>query len=308
MRDILIPQMVEIIDNECSKYRLDEKLGEGGIGSVYKAHKLGYTPNICCVKLIIRGDLTRFNESIRAMETLPAHPNIQSYQCSEAIIVPFQIDNTQYRAPCYVVITNYLEGRLLTPEILGPIYSLEYIRNLTRVLLNTLLLLETLETHGIVHRDIKRQNLLLSQSKEVLLLDFDMAMTAGKRTRHTVGSLPYLPPEAFLREHTEDTRFDIYQLGMMGAGFLFGFQEFLKLAEEWYWDKVLNVPESHDKKVILTLDSLDKESFEKKEDGLAGAVYNLIVIIKKMVIGKLDKRIKLPELKGQLTEFLNTIN
>ncbi len=194
-------------------YVLLEKLGEGGMGAVYKARnwKLG---RIVAMKLIRKDRLDsevavkRFRREIQAAARL-AHPNIvHAYDADEAGGVHF-------------LVMEYVEGtdlgKLLKRR--GPLpvaAACDYVRQAA-------LGLQHAFEQGMVHRDVKPANLLLTAAGVVKVMDFGLARlgrtTAGDESSTmtqegaVMGSLDYIAPEQAMDSHAVDIRADLYSLG-----------------------------------------------------------------------------------------------
>jgi serine/threonine protein kinase len=203
-------------------YILLERLGEGGMGEVFKAQhaRLG---RLDALKLIRKERLSnpdtvrRFYQEVRMAAQLH-HPNVVlAYNADE-------VGNTHYFAMEFVEGVDLArlikeQGKLLVPQ------ACEYIRQAA-------LGLQAAFEKGLVHRDIKPHNLLLSRlpnnsagadSKgDVLkILDFGLARLAGAgdkqhgvtRAGAVLGTPDYLAPEQALDARTADIRADLYALG-----------------------------------------------------------------------------------------------
>lgn len=202
-------------------YILLERLGVGGMGEVYKARH-AKLDKIVAIKLV-RSDrlndaetLRRFQREVRAAAQLN-HPNIvHAYDCDEA-------------GGKHFLVLEYVEGidlaRLVKKQ--GPLpmaQACDYIRQAA-------LGLQHAFEHGLVHRDIKPHNLLLTQSSGrassveavVKILDLGLArLSRGAESESTstmtglgmvMGTLDYLAPEQARDAHSADTRADLYSLG-----------------------------------------------------------------------------------------------
>ncbi|HEX7447399.1 MAG TPA: efflux RND transporter permease subunit [Pirellulales bacterium] len=194
-----------------SRYRVVEILGQGGMGTVYKAeHKL--MGRLVALKVISNRYLDRpewlerFRREIKAAAQLD-HPNIiQAYDAEE-------VGSSQ------VLVMEYAPGENLERYLKrrGPLpvhEACEYVRQAA-------LGLEHAYERGMVHRDIKPQNLLRTPSGKIRILDFGLARFAsesampGSLTQSglTVGTPDYIAPEQALDARRADIRADIYSLG-----------------------------------------------------------------------------------------------
>jgi hypothetical protein len=195
-------------------YALLEPLGEGGMGEVFKARHLNLG-RVAALK-VLRPDLLRrpnalrrFRREVRAAARL-AHPNVvRAYDAGESGGRPF-------------LVMEYVEGvdlaRLVHES--GPLevaQACEYVRQ-------SALGLQHAHAHGLVHRDVKPSNLLLTPDGVVKLLDLGLARlsrpAAGERsgdgiTRDgvTVGTPDFLAPEQARASRAADARADLYALG-----------------------------------------------------------------------------------------------
>jgi serine/threonine protein kinase len=196
-------------------YVLLERLGEGGMGAVFKARnwKIG---RIVALKLIRKECLDnetivrRFHREIEAAAQL-SHPNIiHAFDAGES-------DGTHFFVMEYVAGIDL--GKLVKQS--GPVpvrASCDYIRQAA-------LGLQHAHERGLVHRDIKPSNLFLTAEGGVVkLLDLGLArLTAvaveGETTTHltqegsVMGTPDYIAPEQTLDAHSADIRADLYSLG-----------------------------------------------------------------------------------------------
>ncbi|HYX70128.1 MAG TPA: serine/threonine-protein kinase, partial [Terriglobales bacterium] len=203
-----------MIGQTLGQYRVESKLGEGGMGVVYLARDevLGRP---VAVKLLQGTALqeptakARFLREARAIAAL-SHPAIAVvYQAGEA-------DSVAYLA------MEYLPGRSLREELsrgpLGPERLLKFAEQLASAL-------EHAHSRGILHRDIKSSNVMLSDDDQVKLLDFGLAqmVSAGDAgatlsqltaTGAWVGTLLYAAPEV-ISGYPASFRSDIYSLGVL---------------------------------------------------------------------------------------------
>jgi WD40 repeat protein/serine/threonine protein kinase len=197
-------------------YVLLEKLGEGGMGAVYKARnwKLG---RIVALKVIRKERLNnetiirRFRREIEAAAQL-SHPNIaHAYDADEV-------------AGTHFFVMEYVEGRDLAKVVKerGPLPIAEACEYTRQAALG----LQHAHERGLVHRDIKPSNLLLSAVKgertTIKLLDMGLARlertTSEQSTTLTqegavMGTPDYIAPEQARDSHHADIRADLYSLG-----------------------------------------------------------------------------------------------
>ncbi len=189
-----------------SKYKIREKLGEGGMGVVYKAEdtRLKRTVALKFLHTDAFGsdeDKQRFVREAQIGAALD-HPNICTvYEIDER-------DNEVFIAVAYI------EGVSLDEKIeSGPLDIAEAVRIALQIARG----LSAAHEKGIVHRDIKSSNILLTNDGQVKITDFGLARVIGDgETSGNViaGSTAYMSPEQ-ARAEAVDLRTDIWSLGVV---------------------------------------------------------------------------------------------
>jgi serine/threonine-protein kinase len=206
-----------MIGSTLGNYKILEKLGEGGQGTVYKAldSKLGRTVVIKVLPAELtskEANLKRFEREARLASALD-HPNI----CT--IFDLNEINGIHYIA------MQYIEGRNVRQLVNGRPLSLESALSIT---LQTAEALGAAHARGIIHRDIKAGNVMVTPTGQVKVLDFglaklldeDAARTSG--IHHTeitevgvpYGTATYAAPEQ-ARGDRVDARADIFATGVL---------------------------------------------------------------------------------------------
>jgi eukaryotic-like serine/threonine-protein kinase len=197
------------------RYRVVRLLGEGGMGSVYEAEHRVMQRSVA-LKVINRAYTTRpaaverFRREVRAAARL-SHPNIvTTYDAEDA-------------GDTHFLVMEYVEGISLGRLVkeLGPLLvaeACEYIRQAA-------LGLQHAHERGMVHRDVKPDNLILVASPVasapgvVKVLDFGLAALTAERgggltdTNVVMGTPDYMAPEQAEDPRTADIRADVYSLG-----------------------------------------------------------------------------------------------
>ncbi len=199
------------------RYRLIEPVGEGGMGTVWKAEQLEPVRRLVAVKLIKSGGdsravLARFEAERQALAMMD-HPNIARV---------LDADVTNDGRPFFVMelvrgvpITIHCQDKKLTPQ-----ERLELFIPVCQAIQHA-------HQKGIIHRDIKPSNVLVTEydGKPVpKVIDFGVAKAAGGRltdstlqTSHgaIVGTPEYMSPEQAADSADIDTRSDVYALGVL---------------------------------------------------------------------------------------------
>jgi hypothetical protein len=227
------------------RYRVQELLGVGGMGSVYKAeHLLMERP--VALKIISHG-LTRepalvdrFRREVKAAGRLK-HPNI------------VLAHDAEQAGDWHFLVMEYVEGKSLARVVAeqGPLPVAQVCHYIHQAALG----LQHAHERGMVHRDIKPHNLMLTPEGQVKILDFGLArfametVPAGSRLAAPANTLPadsdgkadsgpltqvgtvmgtpeYLAPEQSTDARTADIRADIYSLGCTLYHLLAGYPPF----------------------------------------------------------------------------------
>ena len=194
-----------MVGKTVSHYKILEKLGEGGMGVVYKAEDLKLTRTVALKFLphdsqAQERDRTRFLQEARAAAILN-HPNICTIH-----------DIQEHEGQLYIVM-EYVQGKTLR-EILP-------VRRIQDAITYAIQIAEALQeahTNGIVHRDIKADNIMVNSKDQVKVMDFGLAKLKGSlkltRTGYKVGTLAYMAPEQ-IRGEQADERSDIFSFGIV---------------------------------------------------------------------------------------------
>jgi serine/threonine protein kinase len=193
------------------KYKVLEKLGSGGMGSVYLCeHKL--MRRRVAVKVLPTAKaqeesaLERFYREARAVAALD-HPNI---------VHAYDIDKDE---SLHFLVMEYVDGASLQEIVkkTGPMditRACHYIRQAA-------LGLDHAHLSGLIHRDIKPGNILVDRTGVVKILDMGLArffndeddVLTKKFDENVLGTADYLAPEQAIDSHEVDVRADIYSLG-----------------------------------------------------------------------------------------------
>jgi len=197
-----------MIGQTISHYRIISKLGEGGMGVVYKAEdtKLKRTVALKFLPPELTRDpeaKARFVHEAQAASALD-HPNVCNIH---------EIDET-VDGQLFIAMACY-EGKTLKEKIARGPLNLEEAVDLARQIAEGLA-----EAHGqeIVHRDLKPANVFVTQTGMVKILDFGLAKLAGQtkitQAGTTLGTVAYMSPEQARCEET-DAKTDLWSLGVV---------------------------------------------------------------------------------------------
>ncbi|HEY6329288.1 MAG TPA: serine/threonine-protein kinase, partial [Blastocatellia bacterium] len=196
-----------LLNSQVGEYRLVDFLGAGGMGEVYRAVHLKIG-RVVAVKVLTRAEkqpslVERFLNEARIQASLQ-HPNIATL---------YDLQEVQGN-PC--IIMEYVDGQNLDERIR---YSAGMpLSEAVFIFQAVVEALSYMHGNGIIHRDIKTNNIKINLAGQVKLLDFGIAKAGATPsltvTGDVVGTLQYLSPEQ-LKGGTADTRSDVWALGIL---------------------------------------------------------------------------------------------
>lgn len=203
----------DLVAQTFGPYRIDELIGRGGMGEVYRARQLDLGREVA-LKILLpsfqedAAGVARFRREVQMLMALK-HPGIvelldagefngRSY-CAMGLV--------SHPTLAEVILREEGQGRRLAPE------------RVVRVILSLLDALEAVHNAGIVHRDIKPANVFLDSRDGVIVADFGLAKATGSSTMltlpgHMMGTLAYMAPEQ-CTDVDVDGRADLYAVGLI---------------------------------------------------------------------------------------------
>src|SRR3989442_15337755 len=196
-----------MIGRQVATYRVDAKLGEGGMGVVYRA--VDVTLDRPVALKLLSTDLARdpdLIERFRAEAKAQANLNHTNIATLYSFL---QVEGTS------LIVMEYVDGETFDQMIRrrGPIPHEESVPLFKQALLG----IGFAHRMGIIHRDIKPGNLMVNRHRIVKVMDFGIAKVLGgrrlTRTGMQVGTVLYMSPEQ-IRNARVDIRADIYSLGV----------------------------------------------------------------------------------------------
>ncbi len=255
-----------MIGQTISHYKILEKLGEGGMGIVYKAQdaKLDRFVALKFLPQRLAGseqDRARFIQEAKATAALN-HPNILSiYEIDDredsAFIVLEYIDGQTLK--------NYLEA-LNTGSGVPVKQAIEWIKEISHGL-------KVAHDSHIIHRDIKAENIMLTKSGQLKIMDFGLAKfrNQGAITKDgsSLGTLSYMSPEQ-AQGLKADNRSDLWSLGILFFELLTGDLPFKSEHEAGLMYLVVNqdppMPSELDRRLPSSLDAIIAKMLQKDRD------------------------------------------
>ncbi|MFI5251687.1 MAG: protein kinase [Bacteroidota bacterium] len=255
-----------MIGQSISHYKILEKLGEGGMGVVYKAQDLKLD-RVVAIKFLpshlsaSADDKARFLQEAKATAALN-HPNILNV---------YEIDE---REGGMFFVMEYIDGKTLKSHIAnlksGDGISVKQAIDWTIQIAQGL---KAAHEKGIFHRDIKTENIMLTMDGNPKIMDFGIAKlknsTGLTKTGTSLGTLSYMSPEQ-AQGMSADHRSDIWALGIVFYEMLTGEVPFRSEHEAGLIYLIMNehavAPSSHDKRIPHVIDSFMMELLEKDRE------------------------------------------
>ncbi len=252
-----------MIDKTISHYKVLEKLGGGGMGVVYKAQDL---------------KLERFV----ALKFLPPHISIDEEEKRRFILEARAASSIEHNNICTVyeigetedgqifIALAYYDGETLKKKIQkGPLKVTDALDIIIQIAEG----LSKAHGQGIVHRDIKSANIMITNNNLVKILDFGLAKLSGQSrittAGTTLGTIAYMSPEQAAGDKV-DHRTDIWSLGVVLYEMLTGEVPFKAEHERAIIYMIMNEeilpPSSLDRKIPHQIDSLFAKLLQKDQN------------------------------------------
>lgn len=194
------------------KYRLIERLGQGGMAAVYKAYQTGLNRYVA-IKAVHShladqsGLVERFQQEATAVASL-RHPNIVQ-------VHDFFLQDDTYYLVMELIEGPTLQARLQQRKIKGKPFTIAEIVHIFTALAAAI---DYAHARGVIHRDLKPSNIMFTADGQVVLTDFGIARIMGAThytiTGAVIGTPVYMSPEQ-AQGRLADARSDIYALGVI---------------------------------------------------------------------------------------------
>ena len=201
-------------------YHVMKYVGQGGFGQVYKIedkYKNPFALKVLLPKVLEKSDF--------ALKLFDQEVGIARFLEYSGLVKALEHYYDSKRNLHYCIMT-YIDGVSFTDVIdyYADRHTSMHYMYATLVVLKVAEVLDYLSEHGVVHRDIKPQNVMLTRDGEVKVLDLGISRrdfnTQPLADNEVLGTLPYVPLGQFLHQDPVDVRVDIYSLGVMYFGLL----------------------------------------------------------------------------------------
>ncbi|HLL06538.1 MAG TPA: serine/threonine-protein kinase [Myxococcaceae bacterium] len=204
------PRLADAIEG----YRLENRVGVGGMGEVHRATQLSLNRTVA-VKLLnpeLAKDpsfVARFQKEAAALATL-SHPNIVS------------IVDKGKAADTYYLVMEFVDGPSMREQMRAPLLSAQ---DGLKMMLEICRAVDYAHRRGVIHRDLKPENILFDKQAGLIakvtdfglasFLDDNSARFALTNTHVSMGTLSYMAPEQRVDAKNADGRADIFSLGVI---------------------------------------------------------------------------------------------
>src|SRR5271157_3958530 len=240
---VRLPMSLEIGEVLHDRYRIDALLGEGGMGAVYRAvdllhdtlcavkeFRLGYLPVDDGTRLRAEGDETHIRNRNRVTTNTRQKAAEQFFREAKLLAnldhpnLP-KVTDFFSEGEDYYLVMNLIKGQDLATvleEVGGKPLPEERVMGWMKQVMEAL---RYCHEQGVIHRDVKPANVIVTEEGKAYLVDFGIAKSIGSSGETTIGARAttpgYSPIEQYGQGHT-DVRSDIYSLGAMLYALLTG--------------------------------------------------------------------------------------
>lgn len=206
----LDPRALKVGDVLDDRYEILERVGKGGQGAVFRAHDRRLEEEVALKILILNPELAEelldsFLREVKLSRKV-AHQNV------------VRVHDVGQSGGVHYITMEFVQGKDLNAHIYDN-WGLGY-QDLTDIIVQVAQALQAAHRLGIVHRDVKPQNIMITYDGLVKVADFGIASAAGAMLKNTselsIGTPDYMAPETAQPEcNLADPRIDVYSLGVV---------------------------------------------------------------------------------------------
>lgn len=272
------------------RYEILDKIGTGGMSDVYKAkdHILGREVAVKVLKQEFAQDITfvtKFRSEAQSAAGLE-HANIVN------------IYDVGSENGMYYIVMEYVEGITLKTYIEKKV-RLNF-KEAISIAIQVGRGIEAAHNKGIVHRDIKPQNIIISTEGKVKVTDFGIARATSSNTIHAdvMGSVHYASPEQ-ARNGFVDFKSDIYSLGIVMYEMVTGRVPFdgdttVAVALQHLQEEMV-APSAYAQDLPISLEKIIQKATMKSPDRRYGSMEELLLDLKKALVSPNEDFVTIPD-------------
>lgn len=257
--------MEHLLGKKILHYQIDEQVGKGGMGIVYKAFDTKLQRDVA-IKFLPEHIMANSKEGERFMVEAQAaaalnHPNIATIHAIEEDSKPKADDNTRF------IVMEFINGHELKDIIEEKRLTVDQAIDIAIQIARGL---QAAHKKNIIHRDIKSSNIMIAEDGQAKIMDFGLAKIADKSLvtveGTTLGTLAYMSPEQ-AQGYPADNRSDIWSFGVVFYEMLTG-ELPLKAEHKGAWTYVIvnekpEKPSSLNSTISTKLDDIVLKMMEK---------------------------------------------
>ncbi len=224
----LMPQLSESISRSVTmlsnsdervinrKYQIIERVGKGGQGEVYKARHLMAETNVA-IKILPH----ELSEDATAVASLKQEYQRLVKHLSHPSIVQYRDLDQDWESGCWFIVMDYVDGKNLRHILLERKQNPLSLVKVAEILKSVAQALDFSHGNGIIHCDLKPENIMIDEDGSVFLTDFGLAYEVqtslsikGTISADINGTLPYMSPEQYKGRRIRPAT-DIWALGVI---------------------------------------------------------------------------------------------
>jgi serine/threonine-protein kinase len=204
-----LQQLAALVGEEIPGYEIIEKLGQGAMGTVYKARQLSMN-RLVAIKTLH----PRYAANPDLLKRLTGEAHLAAKLSHNNIVQAIDVGQA---GPLHYFIMEYVPGTTIKAELEeGKIFTE---KEAVEIVLQIAQALQHAHRRGLIHRDVKPANIILTLDGIAKLADLGMARETEDRARAraekglTIGTPYYIAPEQIRGQEDIDVRADVYSLG-----------------------------------------------------------------------------------------------